>query len=903
MDRLKDPLLLSSWNQFWSCLSYWDFWWLGAVLFFGISVVVAACLGLRKRKRVWILQPHIVLILGALVSGFILYFPLYIEMFKSNPNLFDKLDDSTFLNDNWINKIKSVLHHPAFKWVMIVILSMVNSVGLLFWKGGIPNFFDALSETADPALHLHIYMLFITVFSIVTPVLSLSWVLTWFKNIWTGVRYHFSAKTLKIVHVFSELNEKSLALARSIREEQKKAVIVFTGVTQQCEDNVLNASGQTAEIRAICFEKDLFSVKFRRKHFKKQTSFYLMSDDENEKIRQAEKIMRDYGHIRTVKLYLFSDSIESKCFLKACLSKDENCATEKPFKLEVRRVGSTRALIYRDLDENGIRLFESAVPSGDVREISAVVLGLGRYGTEMLQALLWYCQMPGYRVNIAAFDERKNIEDIVRSKYPELSLNTDVNTEGDMRYTLNVMNATFGTDAFYQKLMALPNIQNVKYIFICLGDDSRNIQAATDLKAFLAKEGLLSDIRIKTIVYDSALKKRLLPGFRDDHIELIGDRDTCYTFQTVVNSPITGAALEVHKRWQAAVDKEKNFYMDDYNYGSSMSSALHRNLRIKIHDYLGDQIEEIKKAEEQAKTEEQAKAEAAKKAQTVFPFYYSAETDALLKDIFSRINKNETILPLSEDMVEVENYLYIKLASLHYAKLSLKEKRILLENLHRYLKKLPEYVQSPEYFEDIFKEMKGSVNYKEHIKSCMDLFKKLSEDAEKYMQYLDGLIKDGVCRSDFDPLKAFRSYDQEIEMTGDNLKKIKKKIMRKMFDLIVEIKAANITSAEEKHRLALSLEYGSLPDRQTKNEVGKYVKDKFVEYVKSKPGKSPDENFRIEDYFEKALWFAKIEHIRWNAYLRTEGFSLSLQTDRSNRLHYDLVPVELLTFADHVKDI
>ena len=52
-----------------------------------------------------------------------------------------------------------------------------------------------------------------------------------------------------------------------------------------------------------------------------------------------------------------------------------------------------------------------------------------------------------------------------------------------------------------------------------------------------------------------------------------------------------------------------------------------------------------------------------------------------------------------------------------------------------------------------------------------------------------------------------------------------------------------------------------------------------------------------------ARTFADVEHVRWNAYMRTEGFHRFRYKDVDHKMHHNIVPVEELCFSDYVKDL
>ena len=56
-----------------------------------------------------------------------------------------------------------------------------------------------------------------------------------------------------------------------------------------------------------------------------------------------------------------------------------------------------------------------------------------------------------------------------------------------------------------------------------------------------------------------------------------------------------------------------------------------------------------------------------------------------------------------------------------------------------------------------------------------------------------------------------------------------------------------------------------------------------------------------ERQFEERLAIGTVEHVRWNAYMRTEGYCKGPRNDLAKR-HPNLVPVDELTPEDLAKD-
>jgi hypothetical protein len=92
------------------------------------------------------------------------------------------------------------------------------------------------------------------------------------------------------VYIFSELNEKSLTLARDLYEnEPQKRFFVFTDVFDNGEEQSFELIEGAKEIGAICFKRDIVVVDFSFHSKKRSMNFFLIGEDQSENIEQGLK--------------------------------------------------------------------------------------------------------------------------------------------------------------------------------------------------------------------------------------------------------------------------------------------------------------------------------------------------------------------------------------------------------------------------------------------------------------------------------------------------------------------------------------------------------------------------------------------------------------------------------------
>ncbi len=412
-----------------------------------------------------------------------------------------------------------------------------------------------------------IYFLMMSVLMIVCPVLTLSFILSLVKNLSAYIRLCCSFG--KDWYVFSELNEKSIALAQDIRKNHSNAAVVFTDVFGGEEEASYELIEKAKEISAICFKRDIVTINFRPHSKNAQTILFTIGENETENVDQALKLIEMYKARVNVRIFVFSTRVDGEILLTKA---------EKG-NVKVRRVNEVRSLVNRQLYHSGNKLFENAKEiGGGQKKISAVILGLGQHGTEMLKALTWYCQMDGYQIEIDAFDLDALAQDRFAALAPEL-MSEDYNgviVPEEAEYTIRIhAGVDVNTKSFAD---CLSGLRDTTYTFISLGSDEANIRTAVNMRMLF--ERMKIHPTIQAIVCNPDAKAALtgITNYRGQayDIDFIGDTADSYSEDVILNSALEADALRRHLKW----GEEKEFWQYEYNYNSSVASAIHARARI-----------------------------------------------------------------------------------------------------------------------------------------------------------------------------------------------------------------------------------------------------------------------------------------------------------------------------------
>lgn len=502
-----------------------------------LGVIASWVYGKRKERKI---KPFFILFTGVFLSSVFMIYPIYRDAFNGDLA-------------------------AAFKALVISIQNTIQFFTADSDYGLISDNITGLTGWLKDA-----YALLGTVLIILAPVLTFGFVLSFFKGVTAQIKYafHSSADT----YVFSEINQNTVSLAESIRAENPKAIIIFANAPQEEEQINDDLLDRIKQLHVICNKKDISLIKLRANRANKKTFFFALCDDESQSISEVLQLIPKYRNRTNTTIYLFSTSVESELILNN-LDKGS---------LVVRRINPLTSFVNHVLSSEGEVLFDKAIDNGkNNQDISALILGAGQLGTEMLKALTWYCQMDNYRFKVNAFDIDESSKDRIAAQCPELLCEkyNGVFVEGEAFYQIDIHACDVNTESFRNKVR---KIGNISFAFVSLGNDSLNITAAVNLRI------LFEQMRIHPVimaVVSNPEKSAALTGAKDKNgtpydIQFVGDAKTIYSATVIINPELEKDALELHKRYNNG--DPYGFYEFEYNYKSSMASVIHFDIRKKL---------------------------------------------------------------------------------------------------------------------------------------------------------------------------------------------------------------------------------------------------------------------------------------------------------------------------------
>lgn len=504
---------------------------------------VAAAIYSRHRVR----RAAFLLVLGLFFSGAVLFFPYY-------------------------------YFHDADMGSLIRALSYSVRAGFKTISGGldtslIDDVIGSVQPFASPLCRA-IYKALLYIYIGLGPVLTSGLLISFISDF--AERFSYLVSFKRKYHVFSQLNEESLNIARRVREKNPKDGIIF------CEGNGVN--------EALALEaKDIYAIILRascdglRVHFwKRNLEFYLVSEDNDRNIRLAEELICIYRNSKK-KIVVINAFAESGTAIRVVEKMNKG-------RIGMRFIDRTALICSQLLLQEP--LYD--IPE-DKKLASLMIAGCGKTGLQMLKTAAWCGASAKHGLKIRVYDkDAEHIEKSLKAQCPELTDNCD----------LAFVSCDVDSDAF-EKLVfdEKQGSPDATCVFIATGDDERNIDLAERLYRMFRCHNeygetpkILSRVRssVKSDIYVAENNKYL----EERNIRLFGSLNSvfnhsslfhsqlerlsfavelCYNGLLPANNPydMSLKELENYLSQENVVKCRNNFMHSEYMRRSSMAAALH----------------------------------------------------------------------------------------------------------------------------------------------------------------------------------------------------------------------------------------------------------------------------------------------------------------------------------------
>lgn len=489
-----------------------------------------------------------------------------------------------------------------YNFIRPALLSLHNTLRVFILDGEFNVIVDAVRSVFNGAYkYITVtYSLYVALLYIVAPVLTFGNVWMLFDNLRGKLK--FNSMKFRKIYIMSELNEKSLALAKSIYcktqnlKGKEKPAIVFTDVFLEKEEVQYDMAESAREIGAILLKQDINNIDILSK--KGNIELFLISENESNNLSQAVKItnlLNQENKKRNVKIFVFSNSRAGACIIDSVRYENliDSQYNDSSFKL--RRVDEIRQFVWNAVPK--MNIFELAQKAD--KELHVLLVGMGRYGMEFLKMLTWFSQVIGYKIVISVVDRqtydengKHHIHALINSHCPELIDKNNSTDFGDAQYDIEIISGIDMISSDFRDLLVYTGsdenkaklsqrLRKTDLAIVALGDDDLNIEVSVKLRELydyanstVANKKIKEDdelVKIYSIVYDENKSGALLD--RDEqtpgnnflvnhknipyHINFIGALSSQFSYENVYDSELEQAALRHHLGW---VEIEKKVY-------------------------------------------------------------------------------------------------------------------------------------------------------------------------------------------------------------------------------------------------------------------------------------------------------------------------------------------------------
>lgn len=465
----------------------------------------------------------------------------------------------------------------VFSWSLVI-----YDVLQVFFLDGDAHVYETMLQNLPKWICVWYSVLTVIVY-IIGPILVAGSVLNLVKGLFSNIKYSLSKVFSRgEYYIFSDLNDSSICLAESIRKQDEKAVLVFAGTNEE-DLNILKFADEARNFGSIILKKDLLNLQFSRK-----TNVFFISQDEMSIVNRTSEFVQKHKKNSLINCYVFSDSVYGESILNT-LRRDENC------KMKIKRINMARTIIFNDLFENGRAIFDSAVEKDDGKHISAIVVGDEAYAAEMARNLTWFCQMPGYTVEINYFADSEISASKFKAQCPELVLKSGrIGTDQDACYTLNIFDFDINSLEFEEKVEAL---ETPTFVFVSLGDDKASVEASMRIASLSCRKPGGEKAFFQAVVKNNICFEKIVKFGKKNEISIntIGGLAECYNIKSMMQSQLEERAMARHCKYSAengdltkitgknlndAVDA---FFQSEYNYYSSMASEIHTKFKSELN--------------------------------------------------------------------------------------------------------------------------------------------------------------------------------------------------------------------------------------------------------------------------------------------------------------------------------
>lgn len=426
--------------------------------------------------------------------------------------------------------------------------------------------FDILNNVPSELFRCYKYLLYL--YCILAPLLTVGVIISFLENKIYELRSKL--RTKKSVHIFSEINEKSVTLAETIKNKDNIVIICDSNDNKEFNDRLRKR-------KCIILRQQISDIDFS--NYLGEIIVYEISENQDKNLDKTLGLIELHKNTnRNITIYIFSINIETQVILD---SVDKG-------NLKTIIVNEIQQMVYRVLDE--VPLYKNV--SNNI--ISVLIIGAGKIGTEFLKAISWCGQMIDYKLEINIIDKNASkIEKEILFKCPQLK---------SPNYDINYYEVDINTTDALEVIEKYCN--NTNYIIINMGNDNANLNCAVDMRRIFSRKNKKPFINLS--IENTDMKKQIERLKNENgnsyNLYVFGGIEELYGRKNILNEKIEILAQKIHLNYNPKDIDLIEYYKIEYYKSSSRASALH--IKYKLYSILKDETPDKKTVQKMLKNNE-----------------------------------------------------------------------------------------------------------------------------------------------------------------------------------------------------------------------------------------------------------------------------------------------------------
>ena len=444
------------------------------------------------------------------------------------------------------------------------------------------EFYSVIQAGFDAKIIANVYSFIQAILHVALPTVSALTAVTVLLRCYSTVQLWFANKGKKQVFVFSEINDRSLSLAKSLKDIKCSIIFANSG-----EDAY---SGYNEGSQKFIFKEEAID-QLKITTTGKQVHFFCLSKDEDYSLGCTLRLIEKYREIcekdqQNVHIYQFSTSEDFAVFIDSA---------EKGM-LDVQCINEYEKLVYKLFDEYPFPKYTDS-------KINLLLYGMQTINVVALKTAVWCAQLSGFTltINVVGVNIDEKIENL-KVATPNLFKEP---------YKINFYDCKSEKQTFD---VISDKCIDSNYIIVGGTSDNQTMKTGIELRRlFYKKDEKFSNCPpIFCFVRDNA-KTNILKNLataetnakRRMSYNLIafGDHKDVYTYSQLVDSSIEKLAKNVHLAYEEIFsdgpidvqDALRRYNVFEVNKRSNRANALHIRFKLNLLglDYAEESQEDI----------------------------------------------------------------------------------------------------------------------------------------------------------------------------------------------------------------------------------------------------------------------------------------------------------------------